>query len=172
MHLLAPKSKTPSGQCWRLGGYAPRMDQPVRQVCGDELRLLVESVRRREPAWWSATGRTGHNRGAIARHLAQVLVDAAGIARKLPDVEDRSLADVLTVVGRDLANTDIDVAWIDVLAEVLVHRDDMDGQGIGRRGRQLLSDAWNLPDDEAALLARARAGCAFSARLGGSPSGR
>ena len=112
-----------------------------------ELRSLVERVRHFSAARWAAAAPPFPSRAEVAFHLAQVLaaasLAAAGMpARVLPRLDDTVLPDQLAVTGDGLldalAQSPAAIHWrgspqppddvaAAVLAEVLLHRIDLDG---------------------------------------------
>ena len=69
--------------------------EPYRQVVTD-LDRLVRRLRGFTPGAWRA-----HDRAGVVRRLAHELVGIGGEGRRLPDLPDYALADVIAVVGAD-----------------------------------------------------------------------
>jgi hypothetical protein len=134
----------------------------VHEVLERELDLLVRRLRGFTPARYGAAAPPFPTRADAAWHLAQRLVELAGTPERIPELPVAALPDVLTVVGRDLLETDPDPATTArALAEVLLHRYDVDGAPPGPHAsaqalRVLDPDAAPVPQ---ALLVAARRRC-------------
>lgn len=120
-----------------------------------EIDLLVGRLRGFTPARYAATAPPFPARADVVRHLAQRLVDLAGIGRSLPDLPATALADVVAVTGQDLVRSDPSPDVIrEALGEVVLHRYDVDGARPGPRTAATAGTA-----DPEALLADARRRC-------------
>ena len=104
------------------------------ELLAHELNLLVTRLRDFSPARYAAPAPPFASRAAALRHLAGYLVVAAGIDRQLPALPDMALADVIAVTGHDLcAAAPTEAVAAAALAEVLLHRYEVDGSLPGRR---------------------------------------
>lgn len=98
-----------------------------------EIDLLVGRLRDFTPARYAAAALPFADRAGVARHLAQQLVTFSGSDRQLPVLPPLACADLVAVTGADLAAArpagEVVAA---ALAEVLLHRFDLDGSPPGR----------------------------------------
>ena len=118
------------------GGISDRADE-VAAALERELARLVERVRPWDARRWGAAclAVPGASRADVGHHLAQQLTAAAqrceGVGPyELPRLADQAVAFQLAVCGDDLvrARPPADVTRA-LLAEVVLHRSDLDGSG-------------------------------------------
>ena len=164
--------------------------EPLLDVFAREARLVVSRLREFSVARYAVAAPPFASKAAAAHHLAERLALAAqGIEertattppqwRQLPRLADPVLADQVAVTGHDLALAAAaaeaaDPAWVPdrarmpvaavvagALAEVLLHRYDLDGLLPGPRGAAaaLAELAPGTPPSPQRLLVVARARC-------------
>ncbi len=107
------------------------------EVLDRELTLLVARLRDFSPTRYAAPAPPFPSRAAALWHLAGFLVRAAWVDRQLPRLPDMALADVVAITGHDLCAmelTERDAA--EALAEVLLHRYEVDSSLPGRRAAE------------------------------------
>lgn len=127
-----------------------------------EIDLLVARLRHFTPARYAAPAPPFGTRADAAWHLAGQLVAAAGVDRPLPPLPVMALADVIAVTGNELLLSAPEPPIVAaVLAEVLLHRYELDGSLPGPRAAAavlpLLDPA--VPADREQLLPAARRRC-------------
>lgn len=144
--------------------YAVPVSPPTTtpELLGRELDLLVARLRDFSPARYGAPAPPFASRAGAMWHLARYLVSATGVERPLPVLPDMALADVVAVVGHDLCLSEPDeAAAAAALAEVLLHRYEIDGSVPGRRAFRAVLDALDPTGSESPrqLLRVARLRC-------------
>lgn len=141
------------------GGLVP---DPLPALLERETSLLVDRLRTFTTTRFAAAAPPFATKAAVVRHLAQQLVAAAGVRRTLPALPVAALPDMLAVVAHDLLDTEpTEPVAAGLLAEVLLHRYELDGSAPGRRASAAVLRTLE-PGNEAApdrLLAAARRRC-------------
>ncbi|MEP6464284.1 MAG: hypothetical protein ABJC62_12910 [Frankiaceae bacterium] len=118
----------------------PTPPTTIPEFLARELDLLVARLRDFSPARYAAPATPFASRAGALWHLAEYLVAAAGVDRRLPVLPDMAVADVVAVTGHDLCvalafapEPAQRLATAGALAEVLLHRYGIDGAMPGRR---------------------------------------
>lgn len=159
----------------------------LRRLLDREAGLVVRRLRGFTESRYAAAAPPLDSRAAVARHLAQVLAVAAqGIEsseaavppdwRELPELPVLALADAVAVTANDLGNalqSPPESAWTpagrrpvaelaaEMLAEVLLHRWDLDGSAPGAEAAaaSLAVLVPGQPADAGVLLVQAQLRC-------------
>lgn len=144
--------------------YAVRAVTPTTMpdLLSHELGLIVGRLRGFSPTRYAAPAPPFPSRAAAMWHLAQYLVDATGVEARLPVLPDLALADVVAVTGHDLCSAELsDAGAAAALAEVLLHRYEIDGSLPGRRASALVLGVLgpDVPATANQLLVLARLRC-------------